>query len=74
MFLNTLDYVLSNERGADEVHLDKLLNYLVKNFHVLNPNLEWELRIETRDAIFVGNDEEIRVPIENILENQLRYA
>lgn len=74
LFLNTLDYVLSNERDADEVHLDKLLNYLVKNLHVLNPNLEWELRIEARDAIVVGNDEEIRVSIENILENQLRYA
>lgn len=31
-------------------------------------------RIEARNAVVLGNDDEIRVSIENILENQLKYS
>ena len=74
LYLNTLDYVLSNDQDAEEVYLDKILNYLVKNLRIVNPDLEWELRLETKDALVLGNAEQIRVSMENILENQLRYA
>jgi two-component system sensor histidine kinase CssS len=74
LYLNTLDYVLDNEKEQDEVYLDKLLSYLVSNFQAVNSELSWQLNIKTKPAIMVGNPDRIRVSIENILENQLRYA
>ncbi|MEH7547962.1 sensor histidine kinase [Neobacillus vireti] len=74
LYLNTLDYVLDNEKEQDEVYLDKLLSYLVSNFQAVNPDLCWQLDIKKKPAIMLGNPDRIRVSIENILENQLRYA
>ncbi|TCS82519.1 sensor histidine kinase [Tepidibacillus fermentans] len=74
LYLNTLDYILEHDQEQDEVYLDKLLTYLVHNFQQVNLDLSWELNIETKPAIVIGNPDSIRVSIENILENQLRYA
>ncbi|MGC5327202.1 sensor histidine kinase [Brevibacillus sp. SYSU BS000544] len=74
LYLNTLDYVLDNEKEQEEVYLDKLLTYLVDNFQAINTDLWWQLNIETKAACIFGNPDRIRVSIENILENQLRFA
>lgn len=74
LYLNTLDYVLDNEKEQEEVYLDKLLYYLVRNFETIKPKLSWQLDIQTNEAVVIGNPDRIRVSIENILENQLRYA
>ena len=74
LYLNTLDYVLDNDKDKQEVYLDKLLTYLTSNFQAVNSGLTWDLNIEAKPAIMLGNPDRIRVSIENILENQLRYA
>lgn len=74
LYLNTLDYVLGNDKEKEDVYLDKLLAYLMANFQAVNPKLTWELNIEAKPAVMLGNPDRIRVSIENILENQLRYA
>lgn len=74
LYLNTLDYVLDNEEEQGDVYLDKLLTYLISNFQAMNADLSWLLNIEEKPAIVLGNPDRIRVSIENILENQLRYA
>ena len=74
LYLNTLDYVLENEQEYEEVYLDKLLTYLVHNFEQMNLNLNWQLTIHAKGPVIMGNPDNIRVSIENILENQLRYA
>jgi two-component system, OmpR family, sensor histidine kinase CssS len=74
LYLNTLDYVLGNDKEKEDVYLDKLLAYLITNFQAVNPDLAWQLNIETKPAVMLGNPDRIRVSIENILENQLRYA
>ena len=74
LYLNTLDYVLENEQEQDEVYLDKLLTYLVHNFEQMNLNLNWQLNIHAKRPVMMGNSDKIRVSIENILENQLRFA
>ncbi len=74
LYLNTLDYVLDNDKEKEDVYLDRLLSYLVSNFQAVNPDLTWDLNIEAKPAVMIGNPDRIRVSIENILENQLRYA
>lgn len=74
LYLNTLDYVLENEKEQEEVYLDKLLTYLLQNFQAINPEITWQLTIKTKAALVNSNPDRIRVSIENILENQLRYA
>lgn len=74
LYLNTLDYVLDNEEEQEDVYLDKLLTYLISNFQAMNADLSWLLNMKGKPAIILGNPDRIRVSIENILENQLRYA
>ncbi|THF83694.1 sensor histidine kinase [Cohnella fermenti] len=74
LYLNTLDYMLENDKLSEDVLLDKLLSYLVANFKAVAPRLTWELQLESRPAAMSGNPDRIRVSIENILDNQLRFA
>lgn len=74
LYLNTLDYVLDNDKDKEEVYLNKLLVYLVANFRAMRTDLTWNLNIETEFAVISGNLDRIRVSIENVLENQLRHA
>lgn len=74
LYLNTLDYVLDNDKEKEDVYLNKLLPYLIANFQAVNADLSWDLNIESKQAVILGNPDRIRVSIENILENQLRYA
>lgn len=74
LYLNTLDYILDNEKEKEDVYLDKLLSYLIANFQAVKADLTWELDMKAKPAVMLGNADRIRVSIENILENQLRYA
>lgn len=74
LYFNTLDYVLDNEKECEEIYLDKLLAYLVTNFQAINPELSWSLALHAKQAVILGNQDRIRVSLENVLENQLRFA
>lgn len=74
LYLNTLDYVMDNDKEKEDIYLDKLLPYLISNFQAVNPDITWDLKIEAKEAVMLGTADRIRVSIENILENQLRYA
>jgi two-component system sensor histidine kinase CssS len=72
LYLNTLDYMLQNNKENTEVNLqDVLLNSITK-FKVVNSKIMWE--VETSRIYIYGNMEKMQVVIENILDNQLRYA
>lgn len=74
LYFNTLDYVLDNEKEDEEFYLDKLLTYLVTNFQAVNPELNWSLALNIKQAAIFGSQDRIRVSLENVLENQLRFA
>lgn len=72
LYLNTLGYVLENNNENKELDLRKLLLHIINRFEIINSNIEWNLEL---DKVFInGNDEKIKVALENILENGLRYA
>lgn len=72
LYLNTLDYVLENSSNDIKINLHDLLLNIINRFEAVNSKIEWNLDI---NEIFVfGNLDKIKVSIENILDNGLRYA
>ena len=72
LYLNTLDYVLENNNESKEFDLRKLLLHIINRFEVVNSNIEWDLELD--EIIIKGSKDKIKVALENILENGLRYA
>ena len=72
LYLNTLDYVLKNSNKSTEINLQKLLLNTISRFKLVNSKIMWE--VEDSEIFAYGNIEKIEVIIENILDNQLRYA
>jgi two-component system sensor histidine kinase CssS len=72
LYLNTLDYVLENNSEDTEVNFKELLLHITSRFEVVNSKIEWNLDLQ--DIMVNGNLDKVKVAIENILENGLRYA
>lgn len=72
LYLNTLDYVLGNNGDNTEFDLKGVLLRIINRFEVINSDIEWELDLDK--VLMKGNEEKIKVAVENILENGLRYA
>jgi len=72
LYLNTLDYVLQKRNKSIEINLQNLLLNTISRFKLVNSKIIWE--VETSEIFTYGNIEKIEVVIENILDNQLRYA
>lgn len=72
LYLNTLDYVLENNNESQRFDLHDLLHHIISRFEVINSSIEWILDIDK--IIINGNEEKMKVSIENILDNALRYA
>jgi len=73
LYLNTLDYVLQKSNKSTEINLQNLLLNNINRFKLVNSKIIWEVE-ETSETFTYGNIEKIEVIIENILDNQLRYA
>lgn len=72
LYLNTLDYVLENNQENVKINLHKLLLHIINRFEVVNSRIEWNLNLT--EAVISGNEDKIKVALENILENGMRYA
>lgn len=72
LYYNTLDYMLDNESEHMVFHLEKLIRHMVIRFRTINPKVHWEMILEP--TVIIANSERIQVAVENILDNQLRYA
>ena len=72
LYLNTLDYVLANNDENVEINLRELMLHMINRFEVVNSNIQWDLNME--DLLIRGNMDKIKISIENILDNALRYA
>lgn len=72
LYLNTLYYSLQNGEQSIMVNLKKIILDIVDRFEMIKSDIEWDL--DLADISMTGNEEKIRVSIENILDNALRYA
>lgn len=70
--LNTLDQSLGYTEEWESIRMDRLIRSVVERFKVVSPHLTWELdltEVETK-----GNKEALLIAIENLLDNQCRFA
>ncbi|MFV3012510.1 sensor histidine kinase [Clostridium botulinum] len=72
LYLNTLAYTLENDSENIGFELHNLLFNIISRFEIVNSKIQWNLDIDK--IVIKGNAEKIRVAIENILDNGLRYA
>ena len=72
LYYNTLDYSLINDQSTEEIDLGKFVNYMIKRFETIRPELEWKLCLKS--ILIYTNSERLLVALENILDNQIRYA
>lgn len=72
LYLNTLAYTLENDSENIGFELHNLLFNIISRFEIVNSKIQWNLDIDK--VVIKGNAEKIRVAIENILDNGLRYA
>ncbi|KAA8670640.1 HAMP domain-containing histidine kinase [Clostridium sp. HV4-5-A1G] len=75
LYLNTLEYTLENNLESEKnksMDLRDVVSDMVDKFKVVSDDIKWEL--ETSSSIIFANEEKIKVCLENILDNALRYA
>lgn len=72
LYYNTLDYALINDQTIEEIDLGKFVNYIIKRLETIRPELEWKLCLKS--ILVYTNSERLLVALENILDNQMRYA
>ncbi|BAH05660.1 HAMP domain-containing sensor histidine kinase [Clostridium kluyveri] len=72
LYLNTFEYILENDSENEDINLQELINDMLNRFQIFNVNINWKIEI-TKSIIF-ANKEQVRISIENVLDNALRYV
>jgi two-component system sensor histidine kinase CssS len=72
LYFNSLNYILENEKTISEVRIDLLCKDLYERFKLVRNNIQWELALE--EVSLRCSHEKLMVALENIIDNQLRYA
>ena len=70
--LNTLDQALGYTEEWETVRLDRLIRSVVEKFKVVSPDLNWKMDLVEIEVH--GNSEALLIAIENLLDNQCRFA
>ncbi|WP_432667608.1 HAMP domain-containing sensor histidine kinase [Wukongibacter baidiensis] len=72
LYLNSLNYIMKSEKVDEEIKVDLLIEELYERFRLVKTDINWEVELE--EVNVKGNTEKLRVALENILDNQIRYA
>ena len=72
LYLNKLDYLESRKPEREHVDLHLLAEEVADLFRWRRAGLEWRLSFEP--VAVSGDKEQLRIALENLLDNQLRYA
>ncbi|HWP95504.1 MAG TPA: HAMP domain-containing sensor histidine kinase [Syntrophomonadaceae bacterium] len=72
LYLNKLKYLAVHEAERDTIRLDLLLQETMERLRWHRPEVEWILHLQ--QAEIIGNRQQWSVAMENLLDNQMRYA
>lgn len=72
LYLNKLNYLSSHNIEKVKFSLDTLINQVIDRFNWHKPKINWKLDLEPTSI--EGDIDQWRVVIENLLDNQIRYA
>lgn len=72
LFITKLDYLNANDISKQNFSLDNLIKDVVDRLSWSRTDIDWQLELPNTDIY--GDLEQWRVVIENLLDNQMRYA
>jgi two-component system sensor histidine kinase CssS len=72
LYLNSLDYILERTSEFKKVSIQSVLQNLIERFSLVHSRVM--IQAQLAELYVWGNEEELTVALENILENNLRYA
>lgn len=72
LYLTKLDYLLQHKRIEELINMRELIEETVDRFRFRREELNWKLELE--NIIILGDYEQWKVVVENILENSIRYS
>ncbi|MBA2940135.1 HAMP domain-containing histidine kinase [Paenibacillus sp. CGMCC 1.16610] len=72
LLLNKLNYVTAREKPFRPFELHEVIEDVVERLRYRRPEIEWE--IELPPATLHGDPDQWKIALENMLDNQLRYA
>lgn len=72
LYLTKLDHLASSRQVSDTINLAEMVNNVVELMRWQNTDLEWDVKVEP--VQFKGDYEQWKIALENILDNQIRYA
>ncbi|MBU5676118.1 HAMP domain-containing histidine kinase [Alkaliphilus sp. MSJ-5] len=72
LYLTKLDYLATHNPSNEQVAMDQLIKDVVERFRWRRSELNWTLKLSP--TFVKGNIDQWRVVLENLLDNQTRYA
>ncbi|MFT9846551.1 sensor histidine kinase [Aneurinibacillus sp. REN35] len=72
LYLTRLDYLATQERSVRPVHIKNIVEETAQRLRWRRSDLEWVINVP--DLLIPGDEEQIRTALENVLDNQIRYA
>ncbi|MBN6189360.1 HAMP domain-containing histidine kinase [Aneurinibacillus sp. BA2021] len=72
LYLTRLDYLATQERIIRPVPIKNIVEETAQRLRWRRPELQWH--IDVPDVYIPGDEEQIRTALENVLDNQIRYA
>lgn len=72
LYLTKLDYLNSHDMEKEVFSLDSLINEVINRLSWNRQDINWETSLQPRSI--EGDMEQWRVVVENLLDNQMRYA
>ena len=72
LYLNRLDYLATQNPAWEKISLDKLIQKIAQHINPQRPEITWQLNLQPVDVY--GDEDTLRVMVENLLDNHLRHA
>lgn len=73
LYLTKLDYLSEGAPVREDIHLTELVEQVVDHFRWKRAELIWKLHLQ-KNVVICGDFEQWKTVLENLLDNQLRYA
>lgn len=73
LYLTKLDHLAGKESLRETIYLPELIEHVVDSFRYRRPELNWLLDLQ-EDIIMEGDCDQWKTVLENLLDNQIRYA
>lgn len=72
LYMTKLDYISDYDKNIESFSLDLIVKEVIERFSLSRPDINWN--IDLKPVTIHGDNEQWKVVVENLLNNQLRYA